>query len=114
MGKYGVSMADAQAVIEMAIENRATTSFYEDERILGVFLRFQKDYRDNEDKIGEILIPMRSGEKILLREIAHIEFITGPTFIYREGSSRYIAAGFSVDGRDVEVTTAEARAKVKE
>lgn len=114
MGKYGVSMADAQAVIEMAIGGRAATSFYEEERIFGVFLRFQKDYRDNDDKIGEILIPTRSGEKIPLREIAHIDFITGPTFIYREGSSRYIAVGFSVEGRDLGGTIAEAKAKVQE
>lgn len=114
MGKYGVAMADAQAVVEMAIGGRAATSFYEDERIFGVHLRFQKEYRDNEHKIGEILIPTLSGDKIPLREIAKIDFITGPTFIYREGSSRYIAVGFSIEGRDLGSTIAEAKAKVEE
>jgi len=112
MGKYGVAMADAQAVIEMAIGGRAATTFYEDERMFDVYIRFQKEYRDNQQKIGEILIPTLSGEKIPLREIAEIDFITGPTFIYREGSSRYIAVGFSIEGRDLGSTIAEAKAKV--
>lgn len=114
MGKYGVAMADAQAVIEMAIGGRAATTFYENERMFDVNIRFQKEYRDNHQKIGEILIPTLTGDKIPLREIAEIDFITGPTFIYREDSSRYIAVGFSIEGRDLGSTIAEAKAKVAE
>lgn len=114
MGKYGVFMADAQAVIEMAIGGRSATTFYENERMFDVRLRFMKEYRDNAQKIGEILIPAMDNKKIPLREIADIRFITGPTFIYREGSSRYIAIGFSVEGRDLGSTIAEAQKKVAE
>ncbi len=113
MGKYGVSMADAQAVIEMAIGGTAATTFYEDERMFDVRIRFQEAYRDNQNKIGEILITTMGGKKIPLREIAEIGFITGPTFIYREGSSRYIAVGFSIEGRDLGSTIAEAKEKVE-
>ncbi len=112
MGKYGVAMADAQAVIEMAIGGAAATTFYENERMFDVRLRFQKEYRDSENKIGEILIPTMNGKKIPLREIADIDFITGPTFIYREGGSRYIAIGFSIVGRDLGSTIDEAKSKV--
>lgn len=112
MGKYGVPMVDAQAVIEMAIGGRAATTFYENERMFDVRLRFQKAYRDSQTKIGEILIPTMGGKKIPLREIADINFITGPTFIYREGSSRYIAVGFSIEGRDLGSAIKEAKAKV--
>ncbi len=114
MGKYGVAMADAQAVIEMAIGGRAATTFYENERMFDVRIRFQREYREDQDKIGEILIPIMNGKKIPLREIADISFITGPAFIYREGSSRYIAVGFSIEGRDLGSTIAEAKAKVDE
>lgn len=112
MGKYGVSMADAQAVVEMAIGGRAATTFYENERMFDVRIRFEKEYRDDKNKISEILIPTMTGKKIPLREISEISFITGPTFIYREGSSRYIAVGFSIEGRDLGSTIEEAKAKV--
>ncbi len=112
LARYGVDVTDAQAVLEMAIGGRAATKFYENERVFDVRLRFAKEYRDDEVKIGEILIPAKDGKKIPVGEIATISYITGPTFIYREGSSRYIAVGFSIEGRDLGSTIAEAKAKV--
>src|SRR5690606_41995309 len=99
MARYGVDMAHAQAVVEMAIGGSAATTFYEEDRMFDVRIRFAKEYRDDEEKIGDILIPTESGKKIPLREIATISYITGPTFIYREGSSRYIAVGRSEERR---------------
>lgn len=114
MARYGVDIANAQAVVEMAIGGRAATTFYEADQMFDVQIRFAPEYRDDEEKIGDILIPTGSGTKIPLSEIATIGYITGPTFIYREGSSRYIAVGFSIEGRDLGSTIAEAKAKVAE
>jgi cobalt-zinc-cadmium resistance protein CzcA len=114
MARYSVSMADAQAVVEMAIGGKAATKFYEGERTFDVQLRFQKEHRDNEDKIGNILIPTMDGKYVPLKEIADITFTTGPTFIYRDGSSRYIGVGFSIRDRDLGSTIAEAQKKVSE
>ncbi|MBB6682470.1 efflux RND transporter permease subunit [Aequorivita sp. 609] len=114
MARYGVDMSNAQAVVEMAIGGSAATTFYEEDRMFDVRIRFAKEYRDDEEKIGDILIPTGFGKKIPLREIATISYITGPTFIYRDGSSRYIAVGFSIEGRDLGSTIAEAKAKVAE
>jgi len=112
MALYAIDVSDAQAVIEMAIGGRAATSFYENDRTFDIRLRFDKQYRDNAEKIGDILIPTEHGKKIPLKEISTIGYITGPTFIYREGSSRYIAVGFSISGRDLGSTIAEAKEKV--
>lgn len=112
MARYAVSMEAAQTVIEMAIGGKAATRFYEGERIFDVQLRFQKEYRDNEDKIGNILIPTMDGKYVPLKEIADISFITGPTFVYRDGSSRYVGIGFSIRDRDLGSTIKEARKKV--
>lgn len=112
LARYAIDVADAQAVIEMAIGGRAATKFYENERMFDVRLRFDKEYRDDEGKIANMLIPAKDGRKIPLREIASISFLTGPTFIYREGSSRYIAVGFSIEGRDLGSTIKEAKARV--
>jgi len=114
MAQYAVSMADAQAVIEMAIGGKAVSKFYEGERTFEIKVRFQKEFRDNEDKIGNILIPTMDDKYVPLKEISDIQFITGPTFIYREGSSRYVGIGFSVRNRDLGSTIAEAQKKVAE
>jgi cobalt-zinc-cadmium resistance protein CzcA len=114
MARYSVSKADAQAVIEMAIGGKAATQFYEGERIFDVQIRFQKEYRDNETKIGNILIPTMNDKYVPLKEIADISFISGPTFIYRDGNSRYVGVGFSIRDRDLGSTIAEAQKKVNE
>lgn len=114
MARYAVSMADAQAVIEMAIGGKAATKFYEDQRTFDVQVRFQKEFRDDEDKIGNILIPTMDDKYVPLKEIASIDFITGPTFIYRDGNSRYVGVGFSVRDRDLGSTIAEAQKMVNE
>lgn len=112
MARYAVNTADVQAVVAMAIGGQAATQFYENERLFDVRLRFQAEYRDDEEKIGNILIPTMDGKSVPLREIATIGFHTGPTFIYREGSSRYIGVGFSIEGRDLGSTIADAQRKV--
>lgn len=114
MARYAVNTRDVQAVISMAIGGQAATQFYENERIFDVRIRFEKAYRDNMDKIGNILIPTMDGKKVPLKEIASIDFKTGPAFIYREGSSRYIGVGFSIEERDLGSTIAEAQKKVAE
>lgn len=112
MARYAVSMKDVQTVVEMAIGGKAATSFYENERTFDVMVRFQKEFRDNEDKIGNILIPTMDGKQVPLKEIASIDFITGPAFIYREGSSRYVGVGFSIRDRDLGSTIDEAQKAV--
>ena len=114
MARYAVSKADAQAVIEMAIGGKAATKFYEGERTFDISVRFQKEYRDDEVKIGNILIPTMDKKYVPLKEIADISFITGPTFIYRDGSSRYVGIGFSIRDRDLGSTIAEAQKRCRD
>jgi len=109
MAKYGISTANVQAVIEMTIGGQAATKFYENDRQFDVILRFQEAYRDTPEKIGNILIPTSNGNNVPLQEIATIGYQTGPAFIYREGNSRYIGVGFSIEGRDLGSTIDEAK-----
>lgn len=112
MARYAVTTADAQAVIAMTIGGQAATTFYENERQFDVVLRFQKESRNTAEKVENILIPTLDGKQVPLKEIATIDYHTGPAFIYREGNSRYIGVGFSIEGRDLGSTIAEAKAKV--
>ncbi len=55
------------------------------------------------------MIPTSNGNNVPLQEIATIGYQTGPAFIYREGNSRYIGVGFSIEGRDLGSTIDEAK-----
>ena len=112
MALYGVNVADANAVIEMAIGGKAATELYQDERKFDVRVRYQKDFRDSQDKIENLMIPTQDSAKIPLKEIANIRTLTGPAFIYRDNNSRYIGVKFSNRERDLGSTIAEAQQKV--
>lgn len=112
MAFYGVATADANAVIEMAIGGKAATELFEGERKFDVRLRYQKDYRATREAIETLMVPTTDGAKVPLKEIAGIRTLTGPAFIYRDNNTRYITVKFSVRGRDLGSTIAEAQQKV--
>lgn len=113
MALYGVSTADANAVIEMAIGGKAATQIYEGERKFDLIIRYPEDFRKDESSIAKLRIPTLAGAKVPLGEIASIRKITGPSMIYRDKHQRYGAIKFSIRGRDMGSVIAEAQAKVK-
>ncbi|MDE3235543.1 MAG: efflux RND transporter permease subunit [Bacteroidota bacterium] len=112
MALYGVNTADAQSVIEMALGGKAATQLYEGERKFDIRIRYQKDFRDTKEKIEQLMIPTQDSAKIPLKQIATIRTLTGPAFVYRDNNSRYIPVKFSIRGRDLGSTIAEAQQKV--
>lgn len=114
MAAYGVSIADAQAVLEMAFGGKTATQKYENEKKFDVRVRYQKDYRKSEKDISNLKVPTEGGIKIPLKEISTIHTITGPAFIYRDNTKRFIGVKFSVRDRDLGSTIAEAQSKVKD
>ncbi|MEP7251837.1 MAG: CusA/CzcA family heavy metal efflux RND transporter [Ginsengibacter sp.] len=112
MALYGITMADAQGVIEMAIGGKAATQLYEGERKFDVRVRYDRPYRADQQAIENVMMPGKDNIKIPLKEIADIKTLTGPAFIYRDNNLRYIAVKFSVRGRDLGSTIQEAQTKV--
>jgi cobalt-zinc-cadmium resistance protein CzcA len=119
LGRYGVNVSDANDVIEMAIGGKAVSTKYENERRFDIRVRYSEEYRTSIEDIGRLLVPCtkgttENGTRIPLREIATISKVNGTAFVYRESNTRFIPIKFSVRGRDLGSTIAEAQAKVNE
>jgi cobalt-zinc-cadmium resistance protein CzcA len=114
MAAYGISAAEANAVIELAIGGKAATQLYEGEKKFDIRVRYQYPFRKSETEIGELMIPSASGEKIPLKEIADIQLGSGPSFIYRDNNKRFTAVAFAVRGRDLGSTVIEGQKKLSE
>lgn len=112
MALYGVSTADAQAVIEMAIGGKTITQKYEGEQKFDVRVRYSPEYRKDENDIMALMVPTIKGGKIPLSSIADLKKVTGPAFIYRDANKRFIGVKFTVRGRDLGSTIKEAMANV--
>lgn len=112
MAAYGITIADAETVIEMAIGGKTATQFFEQEKKFDVRVRYAGEFRKSEREIRELKVPSMEGYKVPLKEIADVKAVTGPAFIYRDKNKRFIAIKFSIRERDLGSTIAEAQEKV--
>jgi len=112
MALYGVATADANAVVAMAIGGVAASTLYEGVKTFDIRIRLPEEFRKTPTDIGNLLVPTQTGAKVPIKEIATITQKTGPCLIFRDDNQRYAAVKFSVRGRDMGSTIAEAQAKV--
>lgn len=110
--RYGLAAGDVNAVIRAAIGGQAATDIYEGERHFPLVLRLSPEYRQSVDAIKAILLATPDGAQVPLNDLATIALQAGASYIYREDNSRYIPIKFSVRGRDLGGTVAEAQVKI--
>jgi heavy metal efflux system protein len=101
IARYGLNVADINALIETAIGGDVATQVVQEEKQFDLIVRLEQKYRDNPEEIGNILVATPAGQQLPLKEFADIQVASGASFIYRENNSRYIGVQFSVEGRDL-------------
>jgi cobalt-zinc-cadmium resistance protein CzcA len=102
IARYGINVADLEAVVQAAVGGQAATQVIQGEKLFDLIVRMEPQYRSNAREIGNLLVPAPAGQQIPLSELATIKQASGASFIYRENNSRYIGIQFSVEGRDLE------------
>lgn len=112
--RYGLEVADVNAVVQAAIGGQAVTQVYEGERWFDLVVRFLPEFRQDVETVGNILVSTPDGARIPLKQLASLTTPTGAFIIYRENNERYIPIKFSVRGRDLEGTVREAQARLQE
>ena len=75
-------------------------------------MRWKPQYRTTLEAIREITVSTPEGGVVPLGQIADIEVVEGPAVVYREDGVRYSPVKFSVRGRDLASTIAEAQARI--
>jgi heavy metal efflux system protein len=101
IARYGLNVADINALVQTAVGGDVATQVVQQEKQFDLVVRLERQYRDNPEEIGDILVATPAGQQIPLREFADIGVTNGAAFIYRQANSRYIGVQFSVEGRDL-------------
>jgi heavy metal efflux system protein len=112
IARYGINIADVEAVIEAAIGGQAATQVIQGEKLFDLVVRMEPKYRSNAHDISDLLVPSPAGQAIPLSELATIRQASGASFIYRENNSRYIGIQFSIVGRNLEGVINDGQAAV--
>ncbi|HUC52748.1 MAG TPA: CusA/CzcA family heavy metal efflux RND transporter [Candidatus Cybelea sp.] len=102
IARYGINVADVEAVVQAAIGGQAATQVIQGEKLFDLIVRMEPQFRSSARDIGDLLVPAPAGQQIPLSELATIKQSTGASFIYRENNSRYIGIQFSIEGRNLE------------
>ncbi len=110
LARNGVSVSDAETVIETALAGTTATNMWERERVIPTRVRLPPVAKDDVNSVSELLIPTPSGGRLPLRELADVEVGAGRGSITREDNKRYLAIKFNIEGRDMGSTVAEAMA----
>jgi cobalt-zinc-cadmium resistance protein CzcA len=111
--RYGLNTGDVDAVIQAAIGGQAVTEVYEGEKFFDLTVRWKPEYRLSLEAIRETIVSTPDGSSIPLGQLADIQTAEGPAMIYREDGVRYSPVKFSVRGRDLAGTIAEAQAAIE-
>jgi heavy metal efflux system protein len=101
LARYGINVADVNALIQTAIGGDVATQVVQGEKQFDLVVRLEQPYRDNPEEIRRIQVSTPDGQQIPLGELADIQVTNGASFIYRQDNSRYIGVQFSVAGRDL-------------
>jgi len=101
IARYGINVADVEAVVQAAVGGQAATQVIQGEKLFDLVVRMQPRFRESAQAIGNLLVGTPAGQQIPLSQLADIRQGNGASFIYRENNSRYIGIQYSIVGRDL-------------
>jgi cobalt-zinc-cadmium resistance protein CzcA len=115
--RYGLNTGDVNQVIQAASAGVQATTILEGEKQFQLVVKLAPEYRASIDDIRNIKVgyttPSGANAYIPLKELADVSLDTGASYIYHESNERFIPVKFSVRGRDLGGTVAEAQKRIE-
>ena len=114
--RYGLNAGDINTIVQAAMGGTVATTVLEGDRQFGVAVRLARPERETIETIRNVKVayatPNNGNAYVPLSELATISVETGASFVYRESSQRFIPIKFSIRGRDLGSTVAEAQERI--
>lgn len=102
IAQYGLTISDVNTVLSTAFAGNVAGVVFEKEMRFDMVVRLKRDLREDILNIENLYIPLPSGSKVPLNQLADIRIIDAPAQVSREDGKRRVFVGFNVRGRDVE------------
>ncbi len=99
--RYGLNVADVEDVIETAVGGKNLTTTIEGRQRFPVRVRYARDFRNDPQALGEVLVTGTNGAQVPLRDVAAMRTTLGPSMISSENGLLRGAVLLNVRGRDV-------------
>lgn len=99
--RYGLNVSDVEDVIETAVGGKNLTTTIEGRQRFPVRVRYARDFRNDPQALGEVLVTGTNGAQVPLRDVAAMRTTLGPSMISSENGLLRGAVLLNVRGRDV-------------
>jgi copper/silver efflux system protein len=112
LGRYGLSVAQVNRVVEAAIGGMTLTQTVEGRRRFDISIRLAEDFRTGLEEIRRIPVSTSAGP-VPLGQVAEVTLAEGPAMINSENAMLRGTVLFNARGRDMGSVAAEARERVE-
>ena len=113
IAKYGVNINELNDIITMGFAGKTAGVVFEGEKQFDLVVRFGKEYRQEIENLQSTSVNLSDGTTLPFRELAEIQYSTGPAKISRDNAKRRIVIGINVRNRDLESVENEIQGIIK-
>jgi cobalt-zinc-cadmium resistance protein CzcA len=114
LARYGVSIADANTVLRMAMAGQKSGIILEENRRYDVVVNMSTTSQQPLETLGKLQVLGAKGILVPLNELADIQIKDGPMAVFREDGERCINVNLNVRGRDVQSLVTEVQGVVEQ
>ncbi len=108
LARYGLSVEEAQQVVENAIGGENVSTAVAGRERYPVNVRYMRDFRSDIESLGHVLVSAGGQKQVALSSLAEIRTVTGPAMIRDEDGLLTGYVYVDVAGRDIQSYIAEA------
>jgi cobalt-zinc-cadmium resistance protein CzcA len=101
LARYGLNVTDVLEVTKIAIGGDEATDVLEGQRHFAIFVRLRENYRNQVEKLSDILVAAPVGGRVPLGELATFRLSSGDAVVSREDALRRVVVMCNVTGRDI-------------
>ncbi|MFQ5737406.1 MAG: efflux RND transporter permease subunit [Acidobacteriota bacterium] len=112
IARYGLNVAEVLEVVKIAVGGDEAGEVLEGQRRFAIFVRMKKSFRDQVEKLSDILVSAPIGTRVPLGQLARFQLSSGASVISRENSLRRIVVMCNVSKRDIGGFVNDAQAAV--
>lgn len=102
LARYGISVDDAQRVVENAIGGDNISTVVSGQERYRVNVRYMRDFRSDIESLRRIPVPAGAQRQLPLSDLAQLTITTGPAMIRNEDGMPTGYVYIDIDGRDPE------------
>jgi cobalt-zinc-cadmium resistance protein CzcA len=113
LARYGLDVADVQAVVGTAIGGETVGQMFEGDKRFDLVIRLPERLRNDPAIVGTLPVALPGGGYVPLREVADAALEQGPNAINRENGKRRAVVTANVRGRDLGSFVVDAEARIR-